>query len=60
MLKTGEIVMIYHDPLYCEHEEGKAELLAIHDTENPLQKYCEVRFLDDNLQTQRFVHTEKH
>ena len=59
-MKPGDIVVIYEDPIACQHPEGKAKLLQIvkpaEEGAEPKLEYWLVQFLhgDKRIQHERF------
>lgn len=58
-MQKGDIVTVYRDPVSRECPEGKAKLIKeINPNMGPAGlSYWRVRFLDDNLLTERVVGT---
>ena len=59
MLKKGDVVVVYHDPMNCENPEGAAKLLKFRKKDFE-QEYWEVMFVDDNFKTARWINIKKH
>lgn len=53
-MKTGDIVMVYEDPITEQKPESKVKLLKLITSDGYLEHW-EVKFLDDGMVTQRNI-----